>query len=120
MATNAAVMTSTEALPADLLYSLLTALGPKNLAKSEPRPDKDGKIDQSARRDFEEVVKAAGKARSKAEFAQLIGAQAIQEDTASHGKITSLKVYNSGGAVFIQVIYEDGVTYQAYYPPGTI
>ena len=69
---------------------------------------------------IDDIVKAAGKARSAAEFAKLIDAQVTQEDTRSHGAITSLKVFNSNGAVFIQVIYEDGVTYQAYYPPGTI
>jgi hypothetical protein len=113
-------MTPTEALPADVLYSLLTALGPKKLAKAEPKPDKDGKVDQSARRDFEEVARAADKAKSAAEFAQLIDLQVAQEDTRSHGAIKSLIVINSGGDVIIQVIFEDGVVFQAFYPVGTI
>jgi hypothetical protein len=64
------------------------------------------------------VVKAAGKVKSAAEFARLISTPAVQAEARSHGAITSLFVYNSNGAVFVQVIYEDGTTFQAYYPPG--
>lgn len=119
MAPNEAVMESTQALPAGLLYSLLTALDPKTLLKGEARPPKGAKTDPAARQEFEEAVKAAGKARSAAEFARLTGATATQEGR-THGPIQRLEVYNGeDGSVFIVVVYLDGVTYHSYYPVGT-
>ncbi len=119
MELNEAVMESTQALPAGLLYSLLTALDPKTLLQGEARPPKGAKTDPAAKQDFEEAVKAAAKARSAAEFARLIGATAIQEGR-SHGPITRFEVYNGNdGSVFIIVEFADGVTYHSYYPAGT-
>jgi hypothetical protein len=119
MELNEAVMESTQALPAGLLYSLLTALDPKTLLKGESRPPRGAKTDPAAKQDFEEAVKAAAKAGSAAEFARMIGATATQEGK-RHGPITALLVYNTDdGGVFIRVMYADGVTFDSYYPPGT-
>ena len=115
MAQNEAVMTETEALPASLLYSLFNAFGPKALLKGGPRGDK---FDKEARRTFEEVVRAAEKAKSAAEFAKLIGASAIQEDNVPQLPIVGLEVYPRGDAVLIRIKYANGVIYDHYYPTG--
>jgi hypothetical protein len=118
MAQNAAVMS--EALPADVLYALFTALDPKRLLKGGPRPSKGQKSDPTAQRDFEDAVKAAAKAKSASEFAKLIGAATTKEGPGNHGAIVGLEVYPRGEAVLIIIKYADGVEYQHYYPAGTL
>lgn len=118
-----AVMESTEALPATVLYSLLKALGPKAILKGGPRPRKGVKVDPSARQAFDKAVKAADKARSAAEFARLIDAGGIQEDAADvkrNGPIVGLEVYYSNGDTLIRMVFANGVTFDHYYPAGTL
>jgi hypothetical protein len=119
MTQNEAVMESTGVLPPGLLYPILKALGPKTLLKGEPRPVRREKVDPAARQAFADLVKAAARAKSAAQFAELTGATAIEEDVGKFGPIVGLEVFPRGDAVFIRIKYENGVTYDHYYPAGT-
>jgi Tfp pilus assembly major pilin PilA len=104
-------------LPPALLYSLLKALNPGRIAAGRSRTEAGIKADAAAKRAFQSVVEAAGKARSASQFERLIRDSTTANRAESHGAITELTVeYTKDGYTIIRVRFEDGTQTVVAYP----